>query len=386
MKQVEIKMHWLRDGLDRPPSDHRIGSGLPPAETAAPSVANGPLDNLKLTHIRSLDDLETGAYWPRLQPYFLEPHYKRLTYRLTTRATHEIVPNDVLSTRGAARLGELDVAYVSDRYATAMSITETGLPDYCLTSVNSGGIAFRGGDAVRPIEASERIGLIYRGVPGTRVAATDAQRRLAIWIRAYGLQQRLAALLGEPGREDIVFEPVIRWDSDQGRGLARLISLMTEEIGSPNSFAANELASRSFTDLLLYALLNSLRHNYSDRLDRAANAPAPRSVHRAEDFMHAHAGLAIGMQDIADAAGCSVRSLQLAFRRFRDTTPIAALRQIRLEAVRQVLQSGEARRTVTDVAYQFGFTNPGRFSRMYKQTFGVYPGDVLRRNISRRLG
>lgn len=378
-------MHWPRNRFGDPPIEHGDGSGPRPKDTAASLAANGSPDSLRLTHIESLDDLETGAYWPRLQPYFLEPHYKRLTYRLATRRPREIVSNEIVSTRGAARLGDLDVAYVSDRCATVMSITETGLPDYCLTSVHSGGIEFQGGDAVRPIDASQSVGLIYRGLPGTRVAATDDHRRLAIWIRAHGLQQRLAALLGEPGREDIVFDPVIRWESDPGRSLARLISLMTEEIGSPHSFAANELASRSFTDVLLYALLNSLRHNYSNRLDRAANAPAPRSVHRAEEFMHAHAGMAIGMQEIADTAGCSVRSLQLAFRRFRDTTPIAALRQIRLEAVRQVLQSGEARGTVTDVAYRYGFTNPGRFSRMYKQTFGVYPGDVLRRNISRRL-
>jgi AraC-like DNA-binding protein len=243
-----------------------------------------------------------------------------------------------------------------------------------------------GGGAVRSIDANQSIGLIYRGLPGTRVAATEDHQRLAIWIQTHSLEQRLATLLGEPGREDIVFDPVIRWDSAPGQSIARLISLMTEEISSSHSFAANEIACRSFTDLLLYTLLRSLPHNYSEQLNRVVNSPVPRSVHRAEDFMRAHAGLAIGMQEIADAAGCSVRSLQLAFRQFRDTTPIMALRQIRLETVRQALDSGEARGTVTDVTYQYGFTNPGRFSRMYKQTFGVSPVDVLRRNISRRTG
>lgn len=379
-------MHWPWNRLAVPCMAEGYGSGPHPISAPPPLAADWASDNLRLAHIKSLDDLESGAYWPRLQPYFLEPHYKRLTYRLVARRRGDLGSNEILSTRGAARLGELDVAYVSDRRATVMSITETGLPDYCLTSVNSGGIEFHGGDAVRPIDASQSVGLIYRGLPGTRLAATDNHQRLAIWIRAHGLQQRLAALLGEPGRGDIVFDPVIRWDSVPGRGVARLISLMTEEIGSPHSFAANELACRSFTDLLLYALLRSLPHNHSERLNRAVNAPAPRSVHRAEDFMHAHSGLAISMQEIAAAAGCSVRGLQLAFRQFRATTPIAALRHIRLEAVRQVLQSGEARGTVTDVAYEYGFTNPGRFSRMYRQTFGVSPGDVLRRNISRQMG
>jgi transcriptional regulator GlxA family with amidase domain len=54
-----------------------------------------------------------------------------------------------------------------------------------------------------------------------------------------------------------------------------------------------------------------------------------------------------------------VRSLQLGFRQFRDTTPTMAIRQTRLEAARQALLVGETTRTITDVAYQFGFANPG---------------------------
>ena len=37
---------------------------------------------------------------------------------------------------------------------------------------------------------------------------------------------------------------------------------------------------------------------------------------------------------IADVAGCSVRALQLAFRRFRGSTPMAALQRIRLDEAR----------------------------------------------------
>jgi transcriptional regulator GlxA family with amidase domain len=78
--------------------------------------------------------------------------------------------------------------------------------------------------------------------------------------------------------------------------------------------------------------------------------------------------------------------LQLGFRQFRDTSPAAAIRQVRLEAVRQILAFGESAQTVTDVAYQYGFTNPGRLSGLYKEMFGVSPADDLRRNPSHRPG
>jgi transcriptional regulator GlxA family with amidase domain len=79
-----------------------------------------------------------------------------------------------------------------------------------------------------------------------------------------------------------------------------------------------------------------------------------------------------------------VRSLQLGFRQFRDITPTAAITRARLEAVRQALNGGKVAGTVTDIAFQYGFTNPGRFSSLYKTAFGVSPAYELRRLPPRR--
>ena len=63
---------------------------------------------------------------------------------------------------------------------------------------------------------------------------------------------------------------------------------------------------------------------------------APASVSpRRRGFIEDNAENAIpGLADVASAAGVSARSLQLAFRRFRDTTPMARLRALRLELAR----------------------------------------------------
>ncbi len=54
---------------------------------------------------------------------------------------------------------------------------------------------------------------------------------------------------------------------------------------------------------------------------RPAGAPAPRHVKWAIDLMHEHIADPISLNDIAAAAKVSVRTLQLGFRQFRNTSP-----------------------------------------------------------------
>ena len=262
-----------------------------------------------------------------------------------------------------------------------LTITETGLPDYCITSVGRGSLELRTGGPAEPMHLSESVGAIYRGQPGTRLDAADDHERLSVWIPASCLEPRLAALLGEPGRGDLEFAPSLDWESGAGQAIQRLLRLLVAELAAPCSFALSGPARQAFTDLLLYSLLQTLPHNYTDRLARAAaGTPIPRTVRRAEEFVRARAGQPVALHEVAEAAGCSVRALQLGFRRFRGTTPMAVMRQARLEAARQCLARGEAEQaTIGEVARRYGFTNPGRFTGLYTAAFGTSPAETLRR-------
>jgi AraC-like DNA-binding protein len=343
-----------------------------------------PGSKIRLVHFCEFAELENGSYWPQLQPYFIEPSFRRLTYRLMGRESPGKRQEQVISTRGASGLGDLDVAYIKDRISTVMSINDAGLPDYCLTSVSRGGVSYRGPASNLAGDANKTTGLIYRGLPGTHLSAADDHERLAIWIPPHSLKERLAALLGEPGRDDIEFDPFIDWDSGPGQSIKRLIGLLTSELESPHSFASSNIACRSFTDLLLYTLLQSQPNNYSLRLAQPAGIAVPGIIRRAEEFIRSRVGQPVALHEVADAAGCSVRNLQLGFRKFRDMTPAAAIRQARLEAARHVLTRGEGVGSVIEIAFQFGFTNPGRFSGLYKAAFGVSPAEVLRGNPASR--
>ncbi len=339
-------------------------------ETGTLPIGSDFLKEFEICDIRDPDELIDGAH--------LESDSKCYAYRPTTKGWQTHPRGQVLSSFGNVKVGELALTYVAGRYGTSISIIEPGLPYYCITTIISGRTEYQGTRRNETHTASERIGLIFPGASGTRVRTTDNNDRLNIWFSTAGLEQRLAALLGAPVHDAITFIPTIDWWSDTGQHVSRLIRLLCEELATPPPFLGNHVVSRSFDDLFIYSILQHLPHNYSERLAQQTRAPAPRTVHRAEAFMREHAAQSVAVHEIANAAGCSVRTLQLGFRRFRDTTPLAAMRRIRLQAVQRALTRGEVEGSLGELARRYGFTHPSRFARLYEATFGISPAQALR--------
>ncbi|KQO61281.1 helix-turn-helix domain-containing protein [Curtobacterium sp. Leaf261] len=98
-------------------------------------------------------------------------------------------------------------------------------------------------------------------------------------------------------------------------------------------------------------------------------------------FVQHHAGDRVVLADIADAAGLSVRGLQLLFRRTLETTPMNHLADVRFERVRRELLDGTpGTMRVTTIARRWQFGNLGRFSGSYRERFGELPMETLRRS------
>ena len=107
----------------------------------------------------------------------------------------------------------------------------------------------------------------------------------------------------------------------------------------------------------------------------------PTVVQHALDFCEAHAGEPISTEDIAMAVHTGVRSLQRAFRRHLQMTPLSHLLNVRLERAHQDLRriaDGHAGGTVSDVAMRWGFTHLGRFAAQYRKQYGRTPVQTLR--------
>ncbi len=103
-------------------------------------------------------------------------------------------------------------------------------------------------------------------------------------------------------------------------------------------------------------------------------------LRRAVQFIDAHADHPIGLGEIAAAARIGVRGLQHAFRRYRGTTPLGYLTRVRLDRAHRALQTADPTRgdTVAAIAARWGFSNPGRFSVLYRHHYGHPPGHTLR--------
>jgi transcriptional regulator GlxA family with amidase domain len=94
--------------------------------------------------------------------------------------------------------------------------------------------------------------------------------------------------------------------------------------------------------------------------------------------MRANASAPLTIVEIAQAAQCSVRALQTAFHRFRGTTPMTALRHIRLEEARTELLRANSTLSMAQIAAHHGFSNPSRFAQLFRRRYGVYPSEALR--------
>ena len=139
----------------------------------------------------------------------------------------------------------------------------------------------------------------------------------------------------------------------------------------PTALAAAEALIRDGMAALDDLSMTSL---VSDAIDSAA-----RHVRAAEEYIRAHAESPLTVEAIASAVGIGVRSLHLAFRRHRETTPRALLENVRMELARARLLAPSQGMTVTDAALESGFVHLGRFAVAYRHRFGESPSETLRR-------
>jgi AraC-like DNA-binding protein len=79
---------------------------------------------------------------------------------------------------------------------------------------------------------------------------------------------------------------------------------------------------------------------------------------------------------IADAHAISVRTLHLLFAD-TGTTVSRLIRQRRLDVCYRELSRGRRGKTVTDVAFRWGFIDAAHFSRSFKQAFGITPSSLI---------
>ena len=291
------------------------------------------------------------------------PHRLEL---LDRQAGLDAVYNSVL-------LGGFSLSFL--RYGGPVRITPGQLQSFFLVNIPLRGTAeFRAG-RTSVVAGSNRGAVLSPHDAIDMCWAADTQQ-VIVRFEKEPLERTLTKLTGDAVDAPLRFEAGLEFRLPRVRSWLRVVSFVREELESQDSLSHNPLAAAQLEELLTTGLLLAQPSNYSAHLDVDPPSVTSREVRRAVDYIHAHAAepLTVGM--IADAVNAGSRSLQSAFRRDLGTTPMAYLRNLRLEAAHAALIAGGT--TVTEAALRSGFTHLGRFALAYRAKFGVQPSQDRR--------
>ena len=128
------------------------------------------------------------------------------------------------------------------------------------------------------------------------------------------------------------------------------------------------LAGKTAKRLVVYAHRPGYQSQFSDVLNAqvSANGAFPDLV----DWLQDNIGAPIGVEDMADRAGMSVRSFYRKFSSSMGASPSKFFETLRLEKAKLLL---EAHQPVKVVAGATGFTTEAGFRRTFARRFGVSP-------------
>jgi AraC-like DNA-binding protein len=296
-------------------------------------------------------------------------------HRLTPE--HRTSP-DFFALHNCAVFGGLSVNYVA--YGGSVSIDPGCLERFFLLQLPMHGSA-RIKTASRDIATTPgaSASLLSPTIP-TRMAWEGDCAQIILLVDRRLLEQRAAALSGRPVGA-VEFEPAVDLSSAGGQALqSRVMGVvdLAERLGPRGLLSP--VAAADMREALLGALLHGQRHSASDAIDRfGGRADAlPSSVRRAREFLHAHADEPLDLMQLAAATGVGIRALQLGFRRHFGTSISEMLRDIRLAHLNARLIAASPDDSVTDIAFELGFTHLSRTASAYRAKFGETPSATLR--------
>lgn len=274
-----------------------------------------------------------------------------------------------------------DVSLNYVQYGPAVQIDPGYLRDFFLLQ-----IPLRGGAEIRcgaqQVSATTRLASLPSPTEPLAMRWADDSPHLILRLGRGALLAQLASLLQAPVQGDLVFALGVPLDDPALAALLQFIAYLRSSLDAGSALQPGSLLAQHAEAYLLTSLLLSAPHNHSDALaGQARRSLLPRSVRRAQDYMAGHADQVLTLAAVCDAAGCSARSLQQAFRQHLGQGPMDFLRALRLDRVRTELLGRQA--TVQATAERYGFLHLGHFAAQYRQRFGERPSDTVARRPAR---
>ncbi|WP_027572671.1 AraC family transcriptional regulator [Bradyrhizobium sp. WSM1743] len=268
-------------------------------------------------------------------------------------------------------------------YGGSVSIDPGCLERFFLVQVPLAGTArIRAGVSELDAAPDRTASLLSPTIP-TRMMWSDCAQAILLLDRRM-VEQRAAALSGRAAGR-VEFDPVIDLDAPSGRALqTSLAELMTlaERVGP--SGRLSPVAVADWREALLDHLLNRQRHGLSDAIQTFSGQAErlPRALRVARDHLADNAGEPLDLAQLACVSGIGIRALQLGFRRHFGLSISEMLLDMRLAGLHARLAHAARDASITDIAFDLGFTHLGRMAGAYREKFGETPSATLRRRMS----
>ncbi|NEE03053.1 helix-turn-helix domain-containing protein [Phytoactinopolyspora halotolerans] len=115
--------------------------------------------------------------------------------------------------------------------------------------------------------------------------------------------------------------------------------------------------------------------------DLELDLDVPDYVEHALRIIHKNPTEVISTAQLAQQVSIGERSLQLRFKRHLGVTPMAYVRAVRLDRIREILIDSRPGHgpTLDRISREWGFNHYGHFAAEYRNRFGERPNETLRR-------
>lgn len=271
-----------------------------------------------------------------------------------------------------------DVSLNYVQYGAGVDIEPGYLGDFYLLQ-----IPLRGGSEVRcggqTASANTRMASLPSPTEHLSMRWANESPHLIVQFSKVALHRQLELLAQQPVLRPLVFDLGLRLDSPSVTPMLNFVKYLCVTLDDDNALSGTALATQA-ENYLLSSLLTLAPHNHSHALEvNNRRRLLPRSVRQAQELLHSQVSQPLSLAEVCQHLGVSARALQLAFREHLGQSPMAYLRDIRLDSVRRVLLDVHSplKITISEVAATYGFFHLGHFAAQYRLRFGELPTQTL---------
>lgn len=266
------------------------------------------------------------------------------------------------------------------RYGCDVTINPGELSDFYLVQIPLLGTAkVRNGR--KTVEATHRTGSVLNPTRDTHMVWYGGCEKLLLQIDATALHQMAERILGHALTHPIVFDPEVQLESPALQSWERKFRAAVAVADQKGAFGDSQHKHQTlFEEELITGFLMAQPSTVHHLMTQAQPQVSSPQINRARTYILENLTDPITVAQIAAAAGCSIRSLQLSFQQSLGCTPVGFLQRQRLNHAHLLAQSLPKDTLVSGIAYEAGFFHLGRFSIAYREVFGCSPRDTLAQN------